>query len=317
MKVLISGADGFIGSNVLQYLLNNTGWEFTAICSWRHHGNPLNVPISNRVEVITHDLVGPIPEIGSFDYFLHLASESHVDRSQADPVNFIENNISSTLQMLEYAREHCGDKFIMFSTDEVYGAHDHEEWDILRPSNPYAASKGAQELIAMAYKQTFDVPVIITNSNNVVGRNQNPEKFIPKLIGLINDDKTVDIHTVKGKPGRRHYNPVENIGSALKFILDHNYWPEMPKFSKALLGISEPPQIVPRYSLYGGEEYNNLEVAQMVADALGKKLKHRMVEASTIRPGYDSYYPEVEGYLSVLGWKPKFKLEDTLRWMTK
>jgi dTDP-glucose 4,6-dehydratase len=125
MRVLMTGADGFIGSNVLQWMLNNTDWEFTCICSFRHKGNPLNIPMSERVTVITADLRGVIPDIGDFDYIIHLASESHVDRSQDDPVNFIENNVSSTLQVLEYARKHKPERFIMYlSTDEVYGARE-------------------------------------------------------------------------------------------------------------------------------------------------------------------------------------------------
>src|SRR3990167_10579027 len=117
-KVLLTGGDGFIGSNVLRYLLDNTDWDFTLLCSFRHQGSPLNVPHNERVTVITMDLRGTIPDIGDFDYILHLASESHVDRSTQDPVNFIENNVSITLQILDYARKYPPEKFVLFSTDE-------------------------------------------------------------------------------------------------------------------------------------------------------------------------------------------------------
>lgn len=301
MRVLMTGADGFIGSNVLQYLLNNTDWKFTVICSWRHHGHPFNVPLSNRVEVVTHDLRGPIPEIGSFDYILHLASESHVDRSIHDPVNFIENNISSTLQVLEYARAHPPKKMIHFSTDEVYGAHAHRDWDVLLPTNPYAASKAAQEMIVQAYYHTYKLPLIITNSNNVVGKNQHPEKFVPKVVSLMLAGKTVDIHAVKGKLGRRYYNPIDNVGSALKFILTK-------------IAYVRPPQ-PPRYSLVGGEVLDNLEMAQLVAKTLGMELKYRIVEATDVRPGYDAFYDQGEDTLRDLGWEPQVELEEGLQWI--
>ena len=101
MKVLLTGASGFIGAQVLDYSLQHTDWTFTCLSSWRHKGNPQRMaPFlkdnADRITVITHDLTGPIPDIGDFDYILNLASESHVDRSIADPVAFIENNVSST-----------------------------------------------------------------------------------------------------------------------------------------------------------------------------------------------------------------------------
>jgi dTDP-glucose 4,6-dehydratase len=305
MRVLMTGADGFIGSNVLQWMLNNTDWEFTCICSFRHMGNPLNIPMSERVTVITADLRGVIPDIGDFDYIIHLASESHVDRSQDDPVNFIENNVSSTLQVLEYARKHKPEKFIMFSTDEVYGARKHDDWDILLTTSPYSASKGAQELFGIAYYNTYQLPIIITNCNNVVGPNQHPEKFVPKIAKLIKEGKTVDLHVNKGKYGRRIYNPVNNVSSALKFILTRSYR-------------NPHTQFPPRYSLTGGEELNNLQMAELVAEILGKKLKYRDIEATTVRPGYDDFYNESnEDKLDEDGWVRQTTLKEGLRWIKR
>lgn len=301
-KVLITGASGFIGSGVLNYMLLNTDWEFTCICSWRHRGNPLNIIPGPRITIVTHDLVGPLPEVGEFDYILHLASESHVDRSIADPVSFIENNVLSTLQVLEYARSHRPQVFIQFSTDEVFGAvTDHAEWDLLLPGNPYAASKAAQEMIALAYWRTYDVPVVITNSNNIVGSNQNAEKFVPKLLGLIRDDQEVVIHTADGKPGSRYYNSVRNVADALLFILDRE-----PHRSDGLNRLS-------RYSLPGGHQLDNLEMAQLIAKLMGKSLRYKLVDVQGIRPGYDKFYPKTDGSLTRLGWVPPFSLEDELK----
>lgn len=302
MKVLMTGSDGFIGSNVLQYLLNNTNWHFTLVCSFRHKGSPFNIPLSDRVEIKTLDLRGDIPDMGDFDYIFHLASESHVDRSIADPVPFVENNVSITLQILEYARRHMPKRFLMFSTDEVYGAREHNDWDILMPTNPYAASKAAQELIAEAYYYTYQIPVIITNSNNIVGKNQHPEKFVPKTVDFIKQGKVVPIHTAAGKLGRRFYNPVDNIGSAIKFIMKQAYRP-----------YSGFP---PRYSLTGGEEMDNLEMAQLIAEILGKPLKYKKMEVKSLRPTYDSYYAESnENKLHDLGWKPPVTLKEGLQWI--
>lgn len=308
-KVLITGADGFIGSNVLEYLLVNTGWDFVCLCSWRHQGNPLNIKPSRRVEVITHDLTGPIPDIGKFDYMIHIASESHVDRSIKDPVPFVENNVSSTLQMLEYARKVKPKVFLHFSTDEVYGAMEHKEWDVLLPSNPYAASKAAQEMIAIAYWKTYKVPVVITNSNNIVGKNQHPEKFVPKIVELINAGQTVTIHTSNGAPGRRYWNPVDNVSDALWFILQQK--PARYSNSKYSKKVNRPD----RYNLAGGKELDNLQMAQLVAKTLGKKLKYKTQNAETIRPGYDEFYAVTEGELEKMGWKPPVTLEEGLRWI--
>lgn len=303
-RVLMTGADGFIGSNILEYMLDKTDWEFVVLCSWRHQGKPGNIKPNKRVEVVTHNLIGPVPDVGDFDYILHLASESHVDRSIADPVNFIENNVSITLQMLEYARNHPPKVFLHFSTDEVYGAMEHKEWDVLLPSNPYAASKAAQEMIVISYWKTYGVPVVITNSNNIVGKNQHPEKFVPKIIELINSGKEVMIHTSNGKPGKRYWNAVENVADALLFIL---------KIKPAVYGrkVDRPD----RYALSGGKELDNLEMAQLIAKILGKKLKYKLIDAETIRPGYDEFYAHTKGELDNKGWVAPFTLEQGLSWI--
>lgn len=304
-KCLITGASGFIGSGVLAYMLAKTDWDFTAICSWRHHGSPLNIEAQPRVKIVTHDLTGPLPEMGDFDYILNLASESHTERSITDPLPFVENNVSSMLQVLEYARKHKPKVLLQFSTDEVYGAFAHGEWDLLLPGNPYAASKAAQEVICIAYWRTYDLPIVITNSNNIVGPNQHPEKFVPKLIGLIKDGKEVEIHQTDGVPGRRCYNPVQNVADALLFILSRD---------PSIYGKATRPD---RYNIPGGEELNNLEMAQLIADMLGLPLNHKMVDANTVRPGYDQFYPKTIGRLSELGWLPPLSLMEGLSWIKR
>lgn len=299
MRALITGSSGFIGSHVLRYLLQDTDWDFVCVCSWRHRGSPLRIQPGDRVEVVTHDLTGVMPDLGPFEYILNLASESHVDRSIAEPVPFIENNVSSTLQLLEYARKYPPLCFVQFSTDEVFGTTNHAETDILNPSNPYAASKAAQEMIAMAYRRTYKIPIVITNSNNIVGEGQDAEKFVPKIARLIKDGEEVTIHTVNGRPGMRYYNPVENVASALLYILD----------------LPHDAEETPRYGLTGGKRLDNLEMAHLVARILDKPLKYRLVDAELTRPGYDQFYPETTGKLEALGWKPPLTLEEGMQWL--
>lgn len=298
MKVLLTGATGFVGNNVLTYLLANTNWQVTALCSWKHKGSPAMLKPHERLEVITHDITQPIPEIGNFDYILNLASESHVDRSIADPVNFIENNIASTLQMLEYARTHEPRVFIQFSTDEVYGPYEHKEWDILMPTNPYSASKAAQEMICIAYWNTFKLPIVITNSNNIIGPNQNKEKYVPRIIDLIGKGEEITVHHRNGDYPRRYYNPVENIADALLFILERPY---------------EREDRLTRYAISGGQEMNSLEIAGLIAELTGKELKYKLIDVETVRPGSDQFYPATEGRLTDFGWKPKVSLEEGLK----
>lgn len=295
---LLTGSSGFVGSGILEWMLEHTDWEFTCLCSWRHNGNPLNIKPNPRVQVVTLDLTGPIPDLGHFDTILHLAAESHVDRSIASPVTFIETNVSSTLQVLEYARRHTPDVVICFGTDEVFGAAEHAEWDVLLPSNPYAASKAAAEMCAIAYWATYKIPAVLTNSNNIVGPNQHPEKFIPKLVERISRGDTVEIHVTDGVPGRRHYNSVRNVASALLFIIEN----------------PQPTTDRPnRFSLGGGEEVDNLAMAQRIAILLGQPLDYTLVEATSVRPAYDEFYPKTDGALSALGWRPTYDLDDELK----
>lgn len=310
-KVLLSGASGFIGAHILSYFLEKTDWDITCIVSWRHKGDPRRISEDknykknkDRVHIVTHDLQGTIPEIGHFDYILHVAAESHVDRSIKDPVPFIENNVAITLQMLEYARRHKPEVFLNFSTDEVYGSiegkSEVDEWDTILPGNPYSASKACQEAISIAYYHTYGIPVIITNTNNIIGPNQDIEKFVPRIIKAVLADKEVTIHTNKGKLGSRFYNPVQNVSDALVYILK-NLPPNMGK---------DRPD---RYGIGGGKQLTNLEIAEAVAKALGKPLKYTLMDVSELRPGYDQHYAPIGRRLAEAGWQPIVSFEEGLQ----
>ena len=302
-RVLLTGASGFVGSNVLGYMLEHTDWDFVSISSWRHRGSPLRLQQyadDPRVEIITHDLASPMPDIGDFDYIFNLASESHVDRSIADPVPFVLNNIQVVLELLEYARKHKPKLFIQFSTDEVFG-HTDVISDVLWPSNPYAASKAAQEVILSAYRKTYGIQAVVTNSNNIIGPNQDPEKFVARIVGQISRGETVKVHVGKNGYGKRVYNPVENVAAALQFLAEH-YQPVA----------QDAP--TPRYGLVGGTQMDNLEMAKLVASVMGKELKYEEVDVFTIRPGYDEQYPGMNDELTKLGFVPPLTLEQGLEW---
>lgn len=197
-RVLITGLGGFVGCHYLDHYLVNTDWEIIGIDSWRHKGIPERITDSehyqknkDRVKIFTHDLNAPISQVmidrmGKIDYIINLASLSHVDTSITDPVNFINNNVNLALNMLELARKITPEKFIQFSTDEVYGPMiddvAHPEWDKILPSNPYSASKACQEAIAISYWRTYSVPLIITNTMNIIGEKQDGEKYLPKIV---------------------------------------------------------------------------------------------------------------------------------------
>lgn len=305
-KVLLTGASGLVGSHTLKYLLEHTDWEFVTMSSWRHKGNPMRLQEfanNDRVEIISHDLTAPLPDIGPMDYIINLASESHVDRSISDPVPFVENNISLMLQVLEYARLYPPKLLIQFSTDEVFG-HTDEVSDVLWPSNPYSASKAAQELIVSAYRKTYPLQAIVTNSNNIIGEGQDPEKYVARLARDIAAGKKITVHSTPDGLGKRRYNPVENVAAALLFIIEH-YKP-----------ISQHVR-TPRYGLPGGEELDNLQIAQLVAKIMGKNFEYEVIPVDTVRPGYDAKYPKMNTELEEMGFKPPLTLEQGLQWLKK
>lgn len=314
-KILISGISGFVGCNFMEYVLQHTDWHITGLASWEHKGVPTNISDSkiyqenkNRVDIYTHDLTRPITpdlevKIGDIDYLVNFASESHVDRSISDPVGFIMNNVSLVVNTLEYARKHKPKVFLQFSTDEVYSDIKNEDVNTLMPANPYAASKAAQDMIARSYWRTYGVPVVITRSNNIVGKSQSNEKFVPKIAELIKRGEEVTIHTTPDGPGKRFYNPVDNVSDALLFIL---------KQEPALYPDAKSPVI---YSLPGGTELDNLEMAQLVAKTLGKELKYKLIDANTVRSGYDGYYPKTDKHMKDLGYAPPLTLEEGLKWL--
>lgn len=319
-RVLLTGASGFLGSHMLEHLLVNTDWDVTCIASWKHKGVPERILESrhyqankDRVKIITHDLVSPfapqtIKNMGYFDYIINMASESHVDRSITDPVPFVKNNVDLALNMLELARELKPEKFIQFSTDEVYGVApegvNHPEWSRIIPSNPYAASKAAQEALAIAYWRTYSVPVIITNTMNLFGERQDSEKYTALLTRKILAGETVTVHGNENYIGSRFYLHARNACDAVLFVLN-NVEPIM---------FDDGDHTIPeRFNVVGDREITNLEMAQIVADALDKPLKYELVDFHATRSGHDRRYALDGTKLKECGWIPPVSFEDGMK----
>lgn len=325
MRVLLTGASGFVGSHVLRHILATTNYEVVCLASFRHRGNTDRIRYAvagvdddyQRVTVLTHDLNAPFSpvlnyEIPDIDYIVNVASDSHVDRSITDPAPFIQNNVNLITNVLDFARRRDIQRVLHVSTDEVYGpapkGHAHREWqDQYFPSNPYSASKAAQESIAYAYWRTYDVPLIITNTMNIIGEMQDPEKFVPMVMKRVLAGETVPIHaSPEGEIGSRFYLHARNQADALMFALTQ---------PAPLYGQANAPA---KWHVVGEREITNLEMAQMVADCLGKPLRYDLVDFHSSRPGHDLRYALDGSKIADAGWTAPLSLEQslerTVRW---
>src|SRR3990167_2249546 len=321
-RVLLTGISGSIGIHFFVHICHNTDWDVVGVASFRHKGwaDRINEELkshpewSNRLTMITHDLVGPFSEmtkkkIGKIDYIINLASLSDVEASIHDPVTFIQNNVWSTLNILEYAREVEPEAFIQFSTDEVFGPTDgkflYKEWDAQVPSNPYAASKSCQESIAIGYWRTYGVPLILTHTMNNFGEMQQGSKFPVMIQKAIEAGEEVTIHgESNGEIGSRSYIHSRNTADAVLFILK-NTKPHL----HSSLAIDKPDC----YNIAGDEQLTNLELSETIARLMGKELKYKIVDSHKARPGHDPHYGLDDSKLRNLGWKSPVSFEESLR----
>tara|TARA_B100000963_G_scaffold213021_1_gene185642 strand:- start:451 stop:1482 length:1032 start_codon:yes stop_codon:yes gene_type:complete len=326
-RVLITGGAGFIAHHLIYYLIKNTNWEIVSLDRLDYSGNlnRLDDIISNlkeidkkRLKIVFHDLKSEInpwikKEIGDINVILHLAAGSHVDRSIEYPLEFVMDNVLGTANVLEYARLINNSKnlerFIYFSTDEIFGPApngiDYKENDRYNSTNPYSATKAGGEELAVAYENTYGLPIYITHTMNVFGERQHPEKFIPMCIKRIRDGECVTIHSDKSKkiPGSRHYIHAEDVSEAIYFLLTNTFNHEVD-FGGAKC---------PKFNIVGSEELNNLELAQIIAESQEKELKYEMVDFHSSRPGHDLRYSLSGEKLKKLGWEPSIKLTDRIK----
>jgi dTDP-glucose 4,6-dehydratase len=317
MRVLLTGICGFVGSHIVEHIQANTDWEIEGLATFRHMGDSIRTDaFKPGVRIHTCDVASPISDrlidrIGPVDFIINAASQSHVDRSIADPRPFIENNVGIAISMLEYARIVKPRVFIQVSTDEVYGPAPEPsffmEWNPLLPSNPYSASKAAQEAIAISYWRTYGVPLVITNTMNMFGERQDTEKFIPMVIKRIISGETIGIHGSADNIGSRSYLHARNHADALLFLLGKQ--PSM--FGQ---GASMPD----RYNIAGDQEINNLDMAKSIAEIIGMEWRWEFDNFHASRPGHDLRYAldgtkiRMEGWTAPLGLAES--LERTVRW---
>ena len=314
-RLLIFGSHGFVGTHLTRYVLDNTDWEIVGVDSFRHAGDPLRNHDDPRYSVFCHDLNAPVgprlrEKIGRVNYIINLASISDVDLSIREPLEVWENNTRIIGNILEYARGGV-EAFIHCSTDEVFGpaplGYAHSEWDTICPSNPYSASKAAQEALCISYWRTYGIPLIITNCMNMVGETQEPTKFIPKIIRAVAKDETVVIHGTATSVGSRMYLDSKNLADAWIFLLQ-NVQPT---------GYREGDTRPMRYNIVGQDEIDNLSMAHKVAGIMGKELKYRFEDFHLTRPGHDRRYALNGDKIESLGWEHPIPFDETLRRVVK
>lgn len=311
-RLLLTGGCGFIGHHFAEHVHKNTDWYIVIVDMLSYASKGLERLKSNgliaspRVKVVTYNLctplsVGIVQEIGDINIIVHMAAETHVDNSIRDPIYVINNNVQSTVNILEYARSLKNlEIFFYFSTDEVFGPAPgtilYKEWDRHRPTNPYSASKSAAENICIAYENTYNLPLIIVNVMNAFGERQHVEKFIPLCIKKILDDEKISIHSYPDKisSGTRFYIHARNIANAVLFLIQNG-------------------TIGEKYNISGEREVSNLDLALLIAKFMGKELKYEMVDFHSSRPGHDLRYGLDGNKLFKMGWNPAFNFEESLK----
>lgn len=321
-KIVITGGGGFVGAHVVEHFLKNTDWniiildKLTYATSGLDRVRDIKAFDENRVQFFACDLQQPLSEgvkqeIGTPDYIINLASESHVDRSITDPVGFINNNVKLMLNMLEWARELKGTnfkKFIQFSTDEAYGTAEegvaYKEGDRHNAGNPYSASKDAQESICRAYSNTYGLNINITNSMNIIGERQHFEKFTPICIRKILKGETIQIHANVDltKSGTRHYLHARNIAQALEFIL-----------LKTDENLNKVDASLGCWNIVGDSEIANDDYARLIGKIMGIEPKIELISFHSSRPGHDLAYRLDGSKIKNAGFTYPISFEDSLK----
>lgn len=322
-NVLLTGGAGFIGHHLAQYLYANTDWNITFMDRLDGSGNMNRLAEmgfgsrrTDRWKFVYHNLRAPINDqlarqLGPFDYILHLAAATHVDRSISDPMEFVQDNVVATCNLLDFARQGGCDKFLQFSTDEVFGPAPpgvrYKEDDRFYCSNPYSATKAGAEELARSYHLSFGVPVIISHTMNVCGIRQHPEKFIPGTISKILAGEKVIIHANKdaGTAGTRFYIDAFDVCEAVHFLLGHG-------------------RAGQKYNVVGREEVDNLTLALWIAEDMGRPgapygMDYELIDGARpgARPGHDLRYALDGSKMAGMGWTPCVNIRASVRYIVQ
>jgi dTDP-glucose 4,6-dehydratase len=311
MKVLITGAAGFIGSNLVHYLSEvRSDWKLFALDSLTYAGNYANIKslcssekeMPARVVFLHKDItddeaISAVFTENKFDLVFHLAAESHVDRSILSAREFVETNVIGTQVLLSAARANNVNRFVHISTDEVYGSLGDTgvfyENTPLDPTSPYAASKAASDLMALAAFKTHSQNVVVTRCTNNYGPYQFPEKFIPLFITNSFENKKLPV-----------YGDGMNVRSWLH-VRDH---------CDGLLRAAEKGRAGEVYNFGGGPESEipNLHVSKMILKLMDKP--ESLLEYVSDRPAHDKRYAvDFSKSKAELGWSPTVNFDDGLR----
>jgi len=305
---LVTGGCGFIGSNFLNIIKErHPDIEFVNIDKLDYCSNIHNVN-SGVAKFIQHNLcnVGILENIVKeykFDYVFHFAAQSHVDNSFTSPLGFTLDNTYGTHTLIEVCRRHIPNaEFIHFSTDEVYGESKTDEpftedTGVLRPTNPYSASKAAAEMIVRSYIESFDMNIKIIRCNNVYGPNQYPEKLIPKFIRLLKEDKKCTIHGINSANVRRAFMHVHDVVDAVEVV-----WKS-----------GKPGEV---YNIASDDELSVMDVTKLIIKTLKNTEEYdEWIEYVEDRPFNDRRYHICAKKLKELGWSQKRTREDLVKYI--
>ena len=309
-KILVTGGAGFIGGNFIHYMIEKyQEYDIFNLDLLTYAGDLIKhkgLDMDERYRFIKADIsdVDTIFDLfvkEQFDFIVHFAAESHVDRSIIDPSLFIKTNVIGTQVLLEAARVVGIKKFLHVSTDEVYGELDFDpttfftEATPLKPNSPYSASKASSDLLVQAYHHTYGLPMNITRCSNNYGPYQFPEKLIPLTISRALIDEKVPV-----------YGEGQNIRDWLH-VFDHCAAIDLVLHE----GINGEV-----YNIGSHNERTNLQVVKTILQALGKS--EGLIEFVEDRLGHDKRYAIDPSKLEQLGWKPKFTFEagidQTIKW---
>ena len=298
MRILVTGGAGFIGSNFIHLLLDETDYDITTLDALTYAGSMDNLEGSldnDRHEFVEGDIRDReiVSELmADADVVVNFAAESHVDRSIDGAEPFVTTNVQGTQVLLDAALDADIGRFIQISTDEVYGEIEEgtfSEDDRLNPRNPYSATKAGADLLARSYQTTHDLPVIVTRSSNNFGPRQHSEKLIPKFLTNASEGKSL---------------PVYGDGTNVR------EWIYVEDNCRALLTVLEEGEVGEVYNVGSGLEKQNIEVTKAIIRAVGAS--EDLIEFVEDRAGHDQRYALDTTKLEALGWEPQWSFEEGL-----
>ena len=300
MKLLVTGAAGFIGSNFVHLALaERPDWEIVNLDKLTYAGNLDNlkeIESDPRYRFVKGDICDRslVSEAAKgCDAIVNFAAETHVDRSIMEPMAFLRTDMEGTFVLLEAVREGGAGKLLQVSTDEVYGSIPEGSADEsypIRPSSPYSASKSGADLLCLSYWTTYGTPVTITRGANTIGPYQYPEKVIPLFVTNALDDIRLPLYG-DGLQAR-DYTHVEDHCRGILLALEKGETGEV-------------------YNIGAGNEMQNIDMARFLLAEIGKP--ESLIEHVKDRPGHDRRYALNSGKLRSLGWQPRYDATEALR----